>query len=151
MSSGVSGTRKTAAQASGRAASANNSPVTQRVISAAKVTDLENEHQKLLNTMKSGNYTLWDEGAESGARAILGNLAGKKYSVSGYKLTEIATFDPLSVKEVETNLDKAIQGYKNRVHDQWNDGYYSQAVLTLEKATGNKYSVEGYKLKKVST
>ena len=38
-------------------------------ISAAKVTELENFHQEFLDSMKAakGQYTLWEEGAESGA------------------------------------------------------------------------------------
>lgn len=120
-------------------------------ISVARVAELEALHQDFLDGMKAaqGNYTEWDQGAESGARSILSDLAGKNYSVSHYQLKPTATFDPVSTAEVEANLGKQIAAYKNSPHSQWEDGYLSQAVYMLEKATGNKYSVTGYQLKKV--
>lgn len=138
MANGVSGTRNAGGGGT---------------ISAAKASELENLHQKTLDSLKAqAGGDDWDKGYESGARNILSRLTGKDYSVSGYQLKQTGSSTPMSVSEVEAYLDDQIKGYAQTNHSSWNDGYYSAAVKMLEDATGNKYSVSGYKLtKKAST
>ena len=146
MASGVSGTRRTPVQEIMAEQGGNG------ILSAAKVTDLENSHQKLLNNLKKNkaNIDEWDSGYESGSREILSELAGKDYSVSEYNLKPTGEYKQMTVSEIESTLNNQIQKYENKTHSNWNDGYFAGAVNMLEEATGYKYSVSGYKLKRVN-
>ena len=158
MANGVSGTKGAGGNTQPmQQAAQNTAPVQQASTNsmASKKAELEALHQKVLDNMKANNSKnpthedmQWDKGYEDGSREVLSDLLGESYGLQGYKLVSTGKYDPVSVNDIEKNLNKSLQAYEYSAQSTGKDAYYMGAINTLEKATGNKYYIDGYKLKK---